>query len=273
MAERRTILETLPSSVSYVPNENFRCPKKMREIMGRNIVVLQGQLLSPEDEQTLFLQLNYSRYKLEQVRKRMLAKNARWKQLVPDFFAWNQRQLEARAKTVTANMGLVLAMAKRSDFPGVEFTDLVSEGSMALLRATDKFDASRGFKFSTYACRAIFKAFSRTAKQSYRYRNQFPAQWDVAFERDDSLDKRREEDRADWVDEVRMILNDNLAGLSGVEESVVRMRFSLDTENRPALTLKQVGDRLGLTKERIRQIQNKALQKLRTAAEERMVVA
>jgi len=271
--ERKTVEETLAKPIAYVPNDSFRRPKRMSEIMSHLISVLQGQLLETDDERTLFLQLNYARYRLGQVRRHMLKKNARWKQLVPDLLRWNQAQLDARAKIVTANMGLVLAMAKRSDFPGVEFTDLVSEGSMALLRATDKFDASRGFKFSTYACRAIFKAFSRCAKQSYRYRNQFPAQWDVAFERDDSLDKKREDEHYDWVDEVRTILTDNLAGLSGVEENVVRMRFSLDGHKRPGLTLKEVGDRLGLTKERIRQIQNKALDKLRVAAEERMVVA
>ena len=62
----------------------------------------------------------------------------------------------------------------------------------------------------------------------------------------------------------------NLADLSGIEQSVVEMRFSLDQSHQSPLTLKQVGAKLGLTKERIRQIQNKALAKLRVTAEEHM---
>ena len=51
-----------------------------------------------------------------------------------------------------------------------EFAEIVSEGNMALMRAVDKFSVDRGFKFSTYACRAILKAFSRTAMKSSRHR-------------------------------------------------------------------------------------------------------
>jgi len=270
-ADRNTLQQLLAAPLAHIPNDRFRRPRVMAEVLARNFDILPGKLLSGEQEQVLFLQLNYARYRLSLLRRALLAGKVQWRTAVPDLLGWYRRQLEARSKIVTANMGLVLAMAKRVEFPGVEFTDLVSEGSMALLRAADKFDCARGFKFSTYACRAIFKAFSRSAKTSYRYRNRFPAQWDTTFETDDQVDRRREERRSDWVDEVRTILGDNLADLSRVERSVVELRFALDDPERPALTLKQVGQRLGLTKERIRQIQNKALGKLRVIAEERMV--
>jgi len=269
--EKKKLEELLAESIAFIPNENFRRPKIMTEIINRQIDVQTGRSLSTEDERHLFMQFNYARYKLCQIRRKLLKQTARWKNIALELLDWHQRQLEYRSKIVTANMGLVLAMAKRSDFPGVEFTDLVSEGSMALLRATDKFDCSRGFKFSTYACRAIFKGFSRTAKKSYRYRSHFLAQWDTAFEKSDQLEREREEQHDDWVDEVRNIMNQNLADLTGIEQSVVSLRFSLDTQQPRPLTLRQVGEKLGLTKERIRQIQNKALAKLRTVAQERMV--
>ena len=70
-------------------------------------------------------------------------------------------------------MPLVLAMVRRIRMPMVEFVDLISEGNKALLRSVEKFDVSRGFKFSTYACRAILKGFSRLATKTGSYRQHF----------------------------------------------------------------------------------------------------
>ena len=264
------LVAILAEPISYIPHSLVRQPAAMRETLAHDVLIMPGTSLKGDEERTLFLQLNYARHLMCQLRRSLLGQT-RWpKKSLLQLLHWSQFQLEIRSKIVTANMGLVLAMAKRSDFPGIEFTDLVSEGSMALLRATEKFDCERGFKFSTYACRAIFKGFSRTAKQNYRYRNRFPTQWDVTFEKDDQLERARNEQRDDWVDEVRTIFRRNLADLSDIEQSVVKMRFSLDDIQDEPLTLKQVGDKLGLTKERIRQIQNKALAKIRETAHERM---
>ncbi len=269
--EKKRIEKILSEPISFIPNEHFRRPKVMSGIINKQVEVHTGQSLSAEEERLLFMQFNFAKYKLCQIRRKLIKQTTRVKHIALELLDWYQRQLEIRSKIVTANMGLVLAMAKRSEFPGVEFTDLVSEGSMALLRATDKFDCARGFKFSTYACRAIFKGFSRTAKQCYRYRSHFLAQWDTAFEKSDQIEREREEQHNDWVDEVRTIMHQNLADLTGIEQSVVSLRFSLDSQQPKPLTLKQVGEKLGLTKERIRQIQNKALVKLRNVAQERMV--
>ncbi len=270
-AEKETLKTLIDEPIAFIPNDQFRRPKAMAAVMAEKVDVIPGKNLKTDEEKTLFLQLNFARYKTGQIRHSLLNQSPWTKKTVLELLEWNKRQLHARSQIVTANMGLVLAMAKKVDFPGVEFTDLISEGSMALLRASDKFDFGRGFKFSTYACRAIFKGFSRTAKQNYRYRRRFPAQWDIALEKDDHLDLLRAEDHNNGVDEVRMIFKDNIADLSRVEQSVIEMRFSLKPKQTKPLTLKQVGDKLGLTKERIRQIQNKALAKMRTVAEERIV--
>ena len=74
-------------------------------------------------------------------------------------------------------------MAKRTRMGDVDFGELVSEGNMALLRAVEKFDIGRGFKFSTYACRAILKAFSRIAMKTNRYRQAFPTEFDPTMEK------------------------------------------------------------------------------------------
>lgn len=270
-SDQRHILETImEDAIAYIPNDNFSRVSLMTPIMEKNIQVMQGVTLEPEDEETLFMQLNYSRHRICQLRRKLLRQKIWRKAIVDHILNWYQRQLDIRSKIVTANMGLVLAMAQRVDYPGVEFTDLISEGSMALLRSTEKFDCSRGIKFSTYACRAIFKAFSRAAKRCYQYRSRYPAQLDLSLEKGDHIGTKRQEDHEDWVEELRDIVDHNRADLSGIEMSVVNMRFSLDNDERKPMTLKEVGSELGLTKERIRQIQNKALEKLRYVTEERM---
>lgn len=272
-AEKELLEEILVSPVSYIPDPRFKRPTIMDPIMEQKVHVLPSTPVSTDDEQVLFLQLNYARHRLCQVRRRLMRKSRWVKADTHDIFKWYQAQLDFRSKIVACNMGLVLSMVQRVKYPGVEFTDLISEGSMALLRASEKFDCARGFKFSTYACRAILKGFSRAAKQNYRYRSIFPTQLDTTLDKDDSPERLRFEQQQDIVDEVRKMMDDNEADLSDIELSVVKMRFSLPDEQNAPYTLKEVGARLGLTKERIRQIQNKALAKLRTVAEESILTA
>ncbi|MBN2209911.1 MAG: sigma-70 family RNA polymerase sigma factor [Sedimentisphaerales bacterium] len=269
--EKRILHEILPEPIAYVPDPQFRRPSVMNAIMDRSVFVPTGKTLKHEQETLLFTQMNYARFRLCQLRRKLLRQTEWQVEDVRELLANYHKQLDLRSQIVAANMGLVLAMAKRTSYEGVEFTDLISEGSMALLRATEKYDCQRGLKFSTYACQAIFKGFSRAAMDSYRHRNLFPAQLDLALEKDDSLDQLREQNHEEMIEEVRAIFHENLADLNETEYNVLDLRFRLNDADKPTLTLKEVGARLGLTKERIRQIQNKALAKLRQVTEERMV--
>lgn len=227
--------------------------------------------LTGEQEKHLFLRHNYCRYRsmriLRQYRgKRLPAAAAR------ELLRWHHHVLDTRAHIVRANVPLVLAMGKRTRVIGVDFSDLVSEGNMALLRSVDKFDTGRGFKFSTYACRAILKSFSRAAMRASRYRGHFPTEFDPALERGDQLERKREDIESECVDELKSILGRNTADLNEVEQRVIRARFALDRtplddESSRPKTLQQVGLMIGVTKERVRQIQNKALVKLRAVLE------
>jgi len=271
-ASDKTLLKNiLTEPVRYIPDDRFADHKAMDLIMRQNVSVLTGTPVTSQQEQTLFMQMNYCREQLCKTRRRLLKSN-RWAgKDVQELFFWYNKQQKYRSDIVTCNMGLVLSMARRVKYPGIEFTDLMSEGSMALLRATEKFDCARGFKFSTYACRAILKSLARVAQQTYRYSRLFPAQLDVALENDDRVARQHKEFQDDLVGEFQVIMDKNLADLSEVEKSVLKMRFSLDSDRPAPLTLKTAGQRLGLTKERVRQIQNKALAKLRTVAEDRLV--
>jgi RNA polymerase sigma factor (sigma-70 family) len=207
--------------------------------------------------------------------RRLTAKAAR------EVLRWQRLADETRTYIVRANTSLVLAMARRSRNSGAEMGELVSEGNLALLRCVDKFDASRGFKFSTYACRAILASFSRAGAKAARHRAQFPTPFDPAMERSDHVETKRDRIEHECVDELKRILFENSADLSSVERRVLTARFSLDqpinnSAAKPAVrrkTLDQVGDLLGVSKERVRQIQNQAMIKLRAVLEERLLAA
>jgi RNA polymerase primary sigma factor len=221
-------------------------------------------LLSGKEEQHLFLRYNYARMRTKQAVARLKAAPGR--KVANEVVLWHRRSRETREILTNANLALVLAMAKRTRMSDVDFSELISEGNMALLRAVEKFDAARGFKFSTYACRAILKAFSRIAVKSSRYNNLFPAEFDPSMERSNEMELRRQAVAKDAVEELQRIISTNRAELTDVEQRVIEARFAV---NRPAdtesLTLEEVGRVIGVTKERVRQIQNRALEKLRLA--------
>lgn len=228
--------------------------------------------LSPAaaSERHLFLRLNYARWrvmqKLEEFAGRRLTAEA-----ISELVRYEMIVMETRDEIVRLNMPLVLAMSKRTRITGVDFSDLISEGNLALLRSADKFDCNRGFKFSTYACRAILKSFSRVATRAARYRGYFPTEFDPTMEKSDHVNQRRVKVEVEYVDELKSILGRNLAQLNDVEQQVIRARFALNHPDDPAgnaKTLEQVGEMIGVTKERVRQIQNRALSKLRSVLEE-----
>lgn len=229
-----------------------------------------------EQERHLFLRFNYARMRVKNLLMEFCGKKLTGP-VTRQLLGWGHRVLACRSVIVRLNMPLVLAMAKRTRLTNIDFNEMVSEGNMALLRSVEKFDCSRGFKFSTYSCRAILKAFSRVAMRVSRYRGQFPTEFDPAMERSDHIDHLRQGVESDCVDELKSILVANLAGLSEVETKVIKERFALDplpTEpEKSPKTLEQVGNIIGVTKERVRQIQNNALKKIRVTLEDRYLAA
>ena len=230
-----------------------------------------SKLLSREQERELFLRMNYAKYRLREE-----AKHAQ-KTRVPigtakTILELHRLESHMRDHLVQRNLPLVLSMAKKTHIRGVDFGDMVSEGNMALLRAVDGFDCSRGFKFSTYACRAIMKSFARLASKTNRQRSRFPTEFDPAYEKSDWLETRREEAAEYCTEELVKILQSNSAGLSPAELEVVKGRFGFGY-GQGRRTLVEMGEILGLTKERIRQIQKKAVGKLRETLEAKLVGA
>lgn len=233
----------------------------------------EGQvLLTAADERVIFTQFNYCRFMVATLRDELLNAKRFSHVKAAKMLKWHRKAEFFRDKISNINLALVLAMAKRTRMSEVDFADLVSEGNMALLRAVDKFDVSRGFKFSTYGCRAILKAFSRTGVKLTKYRQLFPAEFDPKLERSDFMDKKRISHKDDCADEIRLIMRNNSAELTDIEQEVIEHRFGLGKARRldsdaKQITLEQVGRIIGVTKERVRQIQNKALKKIKDSLE------
>jgi RNA polymerase sigma factor (sigma-70 family) len=225
------------------------------------------QLMSTAEEKLMFLRFNYAKYKLTQLQAKV-RRSGLDLTLAKDLVEWHRRFEHFREYLVRTNLALVLAMAKRVRLGDVDFAEIVSEGNMALIRAVDKFSVERGFKFSTYACRAILKAFSRAALKSSRYHTRFPVEFEPNLEKSDWSDRRRDEVESECIDELKTIVDRNLADLSNVEQTVIRRRFNWQEAQETPLTLEEVGKIIGVTKERVRQIQNKALAKIKVVMEE-----
>ena len=230
-----------------------------------------------------------------------------------------KEQGQAREKLIQCNLRLVVSIAKQYSYRGVPMSDLIQEGNIGLMRAVEKFEYHRGFKFSTYAswwirqavvrsiestCRTIrvpiykletINRLNQTMRAIGKKEGREPTRTEIAVEMDMSLeevddylrmlrepvsldkpigedgdaklgdligDKSAEIPGASLVKnamdkKVRRVL----ATLDPREEKVLRMRFGIDGYE--GLSLEKIGKEFGLTRERIRQIEIRALAKLR----------
>lgn len=230
---------------------------------------INSQILNFQQERALFLQFNYARYRVATIQIELSAsENHITYNKARQLIHWHDLSKQLEDQITQYNLALVLAMIARFRTSGLDFSELVSEGNMALLRSINKFNGSTGYKFSTYACRAIIRAFYHVAIDHGKQIKLFPAEFDLDYQYTTCIDDYRELHELECTQHLLEIVSWNTADLTPAERDVIRYRFGVNqTPNAQPLTLDKVGKLVGLTRERVRQIQNRAIRKIKLALE------
>jgi RNA polymerase primary sigma factor len=308
-SERNRLIDQIRRQYeAYRPLEREwnRLEKKIEHSKGKNINLLRRDLRT-------------IREKITTIEGESQTKGIDLKRTLQTIDRGDAEAKEAKRELVEANLRLVVSIAKKYTNRGLQFLDLIQEGNIGLMKAVDKFEYRRGYKFSTYATwwirQAITRAIAdqartiripvhmietinkliRTSRSLVQELGREPTSEEIAVRMDIPVQKVRkvfkiaqepisletpigeEEDShlGDFIEDRQVVspaeavININLKEmtesvlktLTPREEKVIKMRFGLD--NGSDHTLEEVGQNFAVTRERIRQIEAKALRKLR----------
>lgn len=253
----KTILTPMPTSA---PAREARQPAGLPPYLAS---LYEVPLLTREQEAHLFRKLNFLKYKASKLREQLDPARAK-SSLMDEIERLYQEAVTTKNQIIRSNLRLVVSIAKRHVGATGDFFELVSDGNMSLMRAVEKFDYARGNKFSTYATWAIMKNYARTIPDEHRQRDRFRTSHEEVFS--GTQDQRTDQYGLESAQTQREAqIEKILEHLDEREQKIIISRFGLARGHEP-LTLKEVGAELGVTKERIRQLEARALTKLRNAA-------
>ncbi len=219
-------------------------------------------LLTREQEVHLFRKMNFLKHQASRFRDAINPAKVTDADL-DRMEALQAEALEVRNQIIRANLRLVASLVKKLGRYDHVLPELVSDGYVAMMRAVERFDFSRGYKFSTYASLVIINSALRDSARGHR-RDRLRTGTETLLEA--ASDYGNDEFPCDVDQEgCRDALRRMLVQLDDRERQIIVSRFGL--EGTCQKTLNQLGKELGITKERVRQLENRARDKLRVIAE------
>ncbi|WP_435019151.1 sigma-70 family RNA polymerase sigma factor [Tundrisphaera sp. TA3] len=263
---RAEILAPMPESPDGKTPRRVRPPEGVPPYLAS---LYDVPLLSREQEAHLFRKMNYLKHRALTLRANLDPAKATTAAL-DEIERLLEEALAVKNQIIRANLRLVVSIAKKHVGRSDNFFELVSDGNMSLIRAVEKFDYARGNKFSTYASWAIMKNFIRSIPIENHRRDRFVTGHEDLFEA--AADNRTDEHEYESAQRrMRDAVKGMLGRLDDRERRIIVSRFGLDGAGEQ--TLEQLGRELGVTKERIRQLEARAQIKLRKIAVEQKLEA
>ncbi len=277
-------------------------------------------LLSPEEEKNCYIEIRYFKDKLKKLTEKYMISEINHAIFEREKRIYEKRLIDVKNRIITANLRLVVSVAKKYQHRGLSLIDLIDEGNIGLIEAIDRFDYTKGFKFSTYSTwwirQSIIKAIAdkgrlirlpirmlNTIKKCFYFSKQLtqkfgreptpeelskhlgmskektvkilhiaqepsplesPVDMDSSSELGDFIEGKESKLHEDtiFLAALQGLIRQVLGKLSTREKMIIELRFGLDVE--APYTLEEIGKILGITRERVRQIQNAALEKLKS---------
>jgi RNA polymerase primary sigma factor len=258
-------LATVPPADAVVPLEKVcHDPPTGDGLTSYLASLYQTRLLTKDEEQFYFRRMNWLKFRAATARGRLDRRRATPRQM-EQVDGWLTEAETVKAILITANLRLVVSIAKKFVDASWSFDELVSEGNMALMRAVEKFNFALGNRFSTYATYAIQRHFYRLSHRGRQQRKRFVSD-DVALRGQAAAEPDTRYRSAEQIDMLKGLFAGFLAELEPRERRIVVARFGFD--GKAPRTFRELGSQMGVCKERIRQIQSRAMEKIRAFAEE-----